>query len=70
MFRALLAHLHEALHKQHLVYCVLVMSVGCYQWNSNLGSSELTLHSRNIPKVVCAEPREDDQVIFVTCRGP
>jgi pyruvate-formate lyase len=29
MFRALLAHLQEALHKQHLVYCVRVMSVGC-----------------------------------------
>jgi hypothetical protein len=31
MFRALLAHLHEALHKRHLVYCVRVMSAGCYQ---------------------------------------
>jgi hypothetical protein len=29
MFRALLAHLQEALHKLHLVYCVRVMSVGC-----------------------------------------
>jgi hypothetical protein len=29
MFRALLAHLQEALYKQHLVYCVRVMSVGC-----------------------------------------
>jgi hypothetical protein len=29
MFRALLAHLQEALHKRHLVYCVRVMSVGC-----------------------------------------
>jgi hypothetical protein len=28
MFRALLAHLQEALHKRHLVYCVRVMSVG------------------------------------------
>jgi hypothetical protein len=31
MFRALLAHPQEALHKRHLVYSVLVMSVGCYQ---------------------------------------
>jgi hypothetical protein len=31
MFRALLAHLQEALHKQQLVYCVRVMSVVCYQ---------------------------------------
>jgi hypothetical protein len=29
MFRALLAHPQEALHKKHLVYCVRVMSVGC-----------------------------------------
>jgi hypothetical protein len=29
MFRALLTHLQEALHKRHLVYCVRVMSVGC-----------------------------------------
>jgi hypothetical protein len=26
MFRTLLAHSQEALHKQHLVYCVRVMS--------------------------------------------
>jgi hypothetical protein len=31
MFRALLAHPQEALYKLHLVYCVRVMSVGCYQ---------------------------------------
>jgi hypothetical protein len=31
MFRALLAHLQEALHKQQLVFCVCVMSAGCYQ---------------------------------------
>jgi hypothetical protein len=29
MFRSLLAHSQEALHKRHLVYCVRVMSVGC-----------------------------------------
>jgi hypothetical protein len=29
MFRVLLAHPQEALHKQHMVYCVRVMSVGC-----------------------------------------
>jgi hypothetical protein len=46
MFRALLAHLQEALHKRRLVYCVRVMSVGCccYQdwsgtkFHSNTGS--------------------------------
>jgi hypothetical protein len=35
MLRALLAHLQEALNKQQLVFCVSVMSVGCYQdWSS------------------------------------
>jgi hypothetical protein len=29
MFRALVAHLQEAVHKRHLVYCMRVMSVGC-----------------------------------------
>jgi hypothetical protein len=29
MFRALLAHPQEALHKRHLVYCVRIMSVSC-----------------------------------------
>jgi hypothetical protein len=29
MFRALLVHPQEVLHKRHLVCCVRVMSVGC-----------------------------------------
>jgi hypothetical protein len=29
MFRALLAHPQEAIHKRYLVYCVRIMSVGC-----------------------------------------
>jgi hypothetical protein len=29
MFRALLVHPQEALHKRHLVYCVRIMSAGC-----------------------------------------
>jgi hypothetical protein len=29
MFRALLAHPQEALHKRNLVYCVRIVSVGC-----------------------------------------
>jgi hypothetical protein len=28
VFRALVAHLQEALHKRNLIYCVRVMSVG------------------------------------------
>jgi hypothetical protein len=65
MFRALLAHLQEALHKRHLVYCVCVMSVGC----TNTGAANLTQHARNIPSVVCAAPPEDEQVTLGTCRG-
>jgi hypothetical protein len=48
MFRALLAHPQEALHKRHLVYCVRVISVGFYQglsgieFHSNPGSSQQT----------------------------
>jgi hypothetical protein len=37
MFRALLAHLQEALHKRHFVYYVRVMSVGCYKDWSGTG---------------------------------
>jgi hypothetical protein len=37
MFRALLAHREEALHKRHLVYCVSVMSVGSYHGWSGTG---------------------------------
>jgi hypothetical protein len=37
MFRALHAHLQEAPHKQQLVYCVRIMSAGCYQgWRSSV----------------------------------
>jgi hypothetical protein len=53
MFQALLAHL---LHKQHLVYCMCVMSVG------NI--------PRNIPNGACGAPPEDEQVMLETCRGP
>jgi hypothetical protein len=48
IFRTLLAHLQEVLHKRHLVYWVRVMSVGCYQnclrrqFHFNPGSSQLT----------------------------
>jgi hypothetical protein len=44
MFRALLAHPQEALHKQHLVYCVCVMLVVCAKTGVELQSwcSQLT----------------------------
>jgi hypothetical protein len=66
MFRALLAYLQKALHKRHLIYCVGVMSVGCYQdcngnaFHSNPGSSQITQQVRNIPSVVCGALPEDE----------
>jgi hypothetical protein len=41
MFRTLLAHPQEAIYKQHLVYCVRVTSVGCYQDWSETGVATL-----------------------------
>jgi hypothetical protein len=57
MFRALLAHLQEVLHKRQLVYWVRVMSFGC---------SQLTEHARHVPSVVCAAPPEDE---LETCKS-
>jgi hypothetical protein len=70
MFRALLAHPQEVLHKQHLVYCVR-MSVGCDTVAVSLHPchSQLTLHARNIPDAVCLAPPEDEKVMLETCRG-
>jgi hypothetical protein len=45
MFRALLAHPQEVLHKQQPVYCVRVVSVGCHQgWS---GTPTLVTASRH-----------------------
>jgi hypothetical protein len=49
MFRALLAHPQEALHKLHLVYCGRVMSV--------------VPHARNIPSAAWVAPHEDEHVM-------
>jgi hypothetical protein len=53
MFRALIAHPQEALHKRHLVYCVCVMSFVCYQLqttdiNEILFLSVFRKYSRNL----------------------
>jgi hypothetical protein len=69
MFSALLAHLQGAVHKQQLVYWVCTMSVDCYQFHSNPGSSQQTKHTHNIPTVVYAAPPEDEQVVLETYRG-
>jgi hypothetical protein len=66
MFRALFAHLQEALHKRRLVYCERVTSVGCYQdW-----SGTPILVARDIPSAVCLAPPMVEQVMLETCRGP
>jgi hypothetical protein len=41
MFPALLGRPQEGLHKQQLVYCVRVMSVGCYHGWSGTGKNWL-----------------------------
>jgi hypothetical protein len=71
MFRALLAHPQDALHKQHLVYWVRNMSVGCGTIEVSLEPrhSHLTLYARSIPNAVCAAPDEDEEVMLETCRG-
>jgi hypothetical protein len=42
MFRALLAHPQEVLHKRHLIYCVRVMSVGCIWWPGDITRKQYT----------------------------
>jgi hypothetical protein len=44
MFRALLAHPQEALHKRHLVYCVRFATT----------VQQLTLYAHNIRYAVCS----------------
>jgi hypothetical protein len=65
MFRALLAHPQEVLHKQKLV-SLRVMSVDC---GTVAVSLQLTLHSHSIPSAVCVAPTEDEQVMLETYRG-
>jgi hypothetical protein len=55
MFRPLLVHPQEALHKRHKLQ----------SWHS-----QLTLYARNILSAVCAVPPEDEQVMLETCIGP
>jgi hypothetical protein len=64
MFRALLAHPQEALHKRHLVYCVRVISVGYA-----ILVQPTEKHARNIPSALFAAPPEAEKVMLETCRG-
>jgi hypothetical protein len=61
MFRALLAHPQQALHKQHLIYCVRVLSVELQSW-----CSQLIQHALNIQNGACVAPTEDEQVMLET----
>jgi hypothetical protein len=60
MFRALHVHLQEALHEQHMVYCVPVMSFGCTR------NGIVLMH---YTMCRCATPPEDEQVMLETCAG-
>jgi hypothetical protein len=64
MFRALLAHLEEVLHKRHLVYWIGVELV------SPIWCGQLTQHALNIQNALCAATPKDEQVMLETCRGP
>jgi hypothetical protein len=70
MFRALVAHLQEALNKRHSVYWVRIMSVGCGTVAVEPCHSQLTLYAHSIPSAVCAAIPEHEQAMLETCRGP
>jgi hypothetical protein len=64
MFRALLAHLQEALHKRNLVYCIRVMSVD---------RTRIKMEPHNTPRIpssACVAFSEDEQVVLETFRDP
>jgi hypothetical protein len=61
MFRALLAHPQEVLHKRHLVYYVRVVS--CLL-------PGLEFHSNHVAAKWHNTPPEDGKVMLETCRGP
>jgi hypothetical protein len=65
MFRALLAHPQETLHKRHLVYCVLWH--GC---SFTATVPQLTDIRTQYPKCRLCRPPEDEQVMLETCKGP
>jgi hypothetical protein len=57
IFRALFAHPQEALHKRHLIYCVRIMSVGCYQgWSRTAIVAQPTdiIHTQYTKCLLCS----------------
>jgi hypothetical protein len=85
VFRALLAHLQEALHKRHLVYCIRdalfmtfiknygLLHVSNITWSSSGVAAQtalgILLARTQYKSAVCAVPPEDEQVMLETCRG-
>jgi hypothetical protein len=79
MFRTLLAHLREALHKCYLVQCVRKMCVDGVQFAVSIGCATIAVtlqswhiqltYARNIPGAVCVAPPEDKQVKLATRRN-
>jgi hypothetical protein len=65
MFWALLAHPQEVPHKQRLVYCMRVMSVGCTRIGVELHYTPILVQPTD-----SAAPPEDEQVMLETCRDP
>jgi hypothetical protein len=61
MFRALLAHLQEALHKRHSVYCVCVMSIGSTRIGMELVQpTDISRTQYIIPSAVISASPEDE----------
>jgi hypothetical protein len=61
MFRALLAHRQQALHKRHFAYCVRVVSVG---WTSMVQPTDVK--RTQYTSAVCVAPPEVKQVMLGT----
>jgi hypothetical protein len=61
MFRALLTHLQEALHKRHLLYAAPGL-----EFHSNPGAANWHNTHASVFRVA---PSEDEQVMLETCRG-
>jgi hypothetical protein len=72
MFRVLLVHPQEALHKLHLVYCVHVVSVGCtrIEAEASILVQPTDIRRTQYRKCHCVVPPEDEQVMLKTCSGP
>jgi hypothetical protein len=78
MFRALLTHSQEVLHKWHLVYRVRVMSIGCMrigvpvapglEFHSSPGAADIT--RMQYTKCRFIAPPEDEQVKLQTYKSP